>query len=249
MKQTAFLLVFLSIACAGLAQKKKTEPKIKKDWSQVNLGNRPKDHLMFQLGTVMWTQKPDSFATKGLARTFNFNFSFDFPFKTDPRFSVGLGVGFGSDHMFFDRSARRELSINNPIGVRFARNIGADTAITYRSQKLHTAYLEAPVELRFMTKPETPNKSLKFALGLKVGTMLTAVDKARYTRDAQGNTTYNSKIKDRKHFNNVRIAATARVAMGNFGVFAQYQINDFIREGQGPNQIRPFSFGITVSGL
>lgn len=249
MKQAAFLLVLLSLTTAALAQKKKTEPKEKKDWSQVNLGNRPKDHLMFQVGTVMWMQQPDTFATKGLARTFNFAFSFDFPFKTDPRFSVGLGVGVGSDHMFFDRNAGRELSINNPNGVRFARNTGADSVIAYRSQKLHTAYLEAPVELRFMTKPETPNKSLKFALGLKVGTMVTAVDKARYTRDAEGNTTYNSKIKDRKHFNTLRLAATARVAMGNFGLFAQYQINDFIREGQGPNQIRPFSFGLTISGL
>ncbi|MFN4285775.1 MAG: outer membrane beta-barrel protein [Lacibacter sp.] len=249
MKQAVLLFALIALTLSSQAQKKKSEPKEKKDWSQVNLGNRPKDHLMFQLGALMWTQKPDTFATKGLARTFNFNFSFDFPFKTDPRFSVGLGAGFGTDHMFFDRNAGRDLSINTANGVRFARLTGADSAVRFRSQKLHTAYLEAPVELRFMNKPETPNKSLKFALGLKVGTLVTAVDKARYTRDAQGNTNYSTKIKDRKNFNNLRIAATARVALGNFGLFAQYQLNDFIREGQGPSQIRPFSVGLTLSGL
>ena len=57
------------------------------------------------------------------------------------------------------------------------------------------------------------------------------------------------KIKDTRHFNSLRFVGTARVGYGNFGAFVQYQLNDFIREGQGPNQIRPLHIGITISGL
>ena len=243
-------IVLLLAGAAFSLQAQEAEPnKKKQDWSKVNLSNRPKDHLMFQVGMHSWTQRPDTFATKGLSRSFNAYFMFDFVFKTDPRFSVGLGVGVGTDRISFDNEAGRDLNIINGNGITFRRNTGADSTIRYRSIGLHSAFLEAPVEIRFMTKPETPNKSWKFALGMKVGTMVSAVDKTRFERDAAGNLQYNTKVKDRKNFNNLRLAAQARVGYGNIGLFAQYQINDFIKEGQGPSQVRPFSVGLTVTGL
>lgn len=214
-----------------------------------NIESRSKDHLHFQLGSNFWLQSPDSVFTKGLSRSFNAYLFFDLPFKTDPRFSIGIGVGAGSDHMFFDKNARRDLDITNNSGIRFRKLTGADTNNVYKSMKLHTAYLEAPVELRFMSNPLQHQKSWKFALGMKIGTLITAVDKTRFDRDAAGNRNYNIKVKDRKNFNNLRIAGYARVGYGNFGLFFQYQLNDFIKEGQGPNQIRPFQAGFTFSGL
>lgn len=242
------LFVLLAVTVVSL-QAQETEKKKKKDWSKVNLGNRPKDHLMLQVGYLNWMQKPDSIATAGFARSVNAYFSFDFPFKTDPRFSVGLGAGVGADNMFFDKNAGRNLNIVSSSGFSFAKNTGKDTVIKYKSIKLATVYLEAPVEIRFMVDPANPNKSLKFALGMKVGTMISATDKTRFTQDAAGNTGYTLKEKSRNNFNNLRLAATARIGYGNFGFFAQYQLNDMIKEGQGPNLIRPFTVGITLTGL
>lgn len=213
------------------------------------LDNRPKDHLHFQLGSLFWLQTPDSVFTKGLSRSFNAYFSFDLPFKSDPRFSIGVGAGIGSDHMFFDKNAKKDLDITGDRGIRFRSLTGVDTNTIYKSIKLQTAYLEAPVELRFMNKPYQHQKSWKFAIGMKVGTLVTAVDKTRFERDAAGNRNYNLKVKDRKNFNNLRLAGYARIGYGNIGLFFQYQLNDFIKEGQGPNQIRPFQAGITFSGL
>jgi len=240
--------MLLAVTVVSL-QAQETEKKKKKDWSKVNLGSRPKDHLMLQVGYLNWLQKPDSIATAGFARTVNAYFSFDFPFKTDPRFSVGLGAGVGADNMFFDRNAGRNLNIVNSNGVTFAKNTGRDSVIRYKSIKLATVYVEAPIEIRYMLDPANPNKSLKFAVGMKIGTMISATDKTRFTQDAAGNTAYTLKEKDRKNFNTLRLAATARVGYGNFGLFAQYQLNDMIKEGQGPNQIRPFTIGITLTGL
>lgn len=240
--------MLLAVTVVSL-QAQDTEKKKKKDWSKVNLGSRPKDHLMLQVGYLNWLQKPDSIATAGFARTVNAYFSFDFPFKTDPRFSVGLGAGVGADNMFFDRNAGRNLNIVNSNGVTFAKNTGRDSVIRYKSLKLATVYVEAPIEIRYMLDPANPNKSFKFALGMKIGTMISATDKTRFNQDAAGNAAYTLKEKDRKNFNNLRLAATARVGYGNFGLFAQYQLNDMIKEGQGPNQIRPFTIGITLTGL
>jgi hypothetical protein len=248
MKKYFLLFALVSAFVVGSAQDS-TNIKKKKDWSKVNISNRPKDHLIFQLGGLSWTQKPDSITTKGLSRSFNFYFSFDFPFKTDTRFSVGLGVGVGTDHMFFDKASGRDLNITNTNGISYKKHAGADTAIRYKSVKLQTAYLEAPVELRFMSKPETPNKSLKLVLGVKIGTLISAVDKTKFERDAAGNAQYTRKEKDKKNFNNLRIAPTARIGYGNLAIFAQYQLNDFIKEGQGPNQIKPLTIGITLTGL
>jgi hypothetical protein len=214
-----------------------------------NISDRPKDHFMLQLANVSWLEKPDTFAVKGLSRSIGVYFMFDLAFKTDPRFSVGVGAGVGSDHVFFDKNAGRDLSINTRGGVQFKKHEGADAGIQYKSIKLHTAYLEAPVEFRFMHKPDKPHKSFKFAVGMKLGTIITAVDKTKYNRDANGNGGYTLKIRDISNFNSLRMAATARIGYGIFGAFVQYQLNDFIKEGRGPNQIRPLHIGITISGL
>jgi hypothetical protein len=246
-KLTYLLLLFIAVSYSTYAQE--TKASVKKDWSKINLTNRPKDHLMFQLGYLNWVQTPDSIVTSGLSRSFNFYFSFDFPFKTDPRWSVGIGVGAGTDHMFFDKSVKRDLNIINNREFRFAKNTGVDTANVYKSMKLQTAYLEAPVELRFMLNPENPNKSWKFALGVKVGTLVSAVDKTKFERDGFGNVQFTRKERSRQHFNSLRFAPTARIGYGNIGLFAQYQLNDFIKENQGPNLIRPFTIGFVLTGL
>src|SRR6266700_273768 len=70
---------------------------------KINLTNRPNDHFMIQIGYYGWATKPDTVSTKGIPRTFNMYFMYDFPFKTDPRFSIGAGIGLGSDNMYFNK--------------------------------------------------------------------------------------------------------------------------------------------------
>ena len=248
MKKLISFFVFSVLLHSAFAQEE-TDSSYNFSTPARSVENRPKDHLQFQLGSLFWQQTPDSVTTKGLSRSFNFYFCYDISFKTDPRFSIGIGAGIGSDHMFFDKNAKRDIDITSDNGIRFRQLTGADTNNRYKRIKLHTAYLEAPIELRFMNKPSQYNKSWKFAVGMKVGTLVTAVDKTRFERDAAGNRNYNSKVKDRKNFNNLRLASYVRIGYGNFGLYFQYQLNDFIKEGQGPNQIRPFQSGITFSGL
>lgn len=249
MKNKLIFSFFLSICVIFQIKAQDQSDNLSSTSKDFDISDRPKDHFVLQLGTVNWLQKPDSFAVKGISRSVGVYFMYDMAFKTDPRFSIGAGLGIGSDHVFFDKNAGRDLVINSIKGVQFKKHTGADTANVYKSIKLHTAYLEVPVELRFMNKPDHPNKSFKAAIGMRVGTLIAAVDKTRFQRDAAGNGPYNLKIKDRANFNNLRLAAMARIGYGNFSAFVQYQLNDFIKEGRGPNDIRPLVLGVVISGL
>src|SRR5690606_27778614 len=120
----------------------------------------------------------------------------------------------------------------------------------FKKYKLAYSYLEVPIELRFSKDPEHDGKSLKFALGAKVGTLLNVHTKGKTLQDSDGKTigNYTEKLSSKQYFENIRLAGTARAGIGHFGIFASYQINNFIKEGAGPN-IRPFTIGITLSGL
>lgn len=217
----------------------------KKDWSKVNISNRSGDHFMVQLGYDKWSGKPDSIKTKGFAHSINVYFMLDLPFKTDPRFSVGIGVGVSGSSTYFSKTI---VGIAGA-GTKLAFKNVADTNY-YKKFKLSTVYAEAPIELRYAVDPENINKSLKFALGAKIGTMINAHTKGKNLLSRSGSTlnSYTYKESSKRFFNSTRLAATARVGIGVFSVFGVYQINNFLKEGAGPD-IRPYSVGISLSGL
>lgn len=217
----------------------------KKDWSKVKLGGRANDHFMIQTGYETWSQVPDSIRLKGFGRHLNIYLMMDFPFKVDPRFSVGIGVGIGSSNVFFDK---HEVQIAGTSQTLQFRNL-ADTN-HFKKYKLVNVWAEVPVELRFALDPENTNKSWKFALGAKVGTMVNAHTKGKNFQTKSGGTinNYTEKINSRRYFNNLRLAATARISYGPFGIYGAYQINSLIKDNQGP-PVHPVSIGLTISGL
>jgi len=227
--------------------KANTQPKKKKrDWSKVNIDNRTGDHFMMQFGINTWTQAPDSIAIKGFSRTFNAHLMYDMPFKTDPRFSVALGVGVGVDGTYFDKVI---VDITGRKANELTFQDVSDTT-HFKKYKVTNTYLEVPLELRFTSNPEKYNKSFKAALGAKVGTMVSAVAKGKTWQSSTGSTlnAYTDKEKSKRFFNSTRLAVTGRIGYGIFSVFAVYQINAFIKEGFGPD-VRPLQVGIAISGL
>lgn len=203
------------------------------------------DHLLLQLGYTQWQGKPDSIKTKGLSRTFNMYFMFAFPFKTNPHLSVALGPGFATDHMFFDKM---DVGITkNTASVQF--NDVSDTT-HFKKYKLATAFLEAPVELRFSSKPLDDKHSVKAAVGVKVGTMLAAWTKGKTEVNSNGNTlrSYTDKEKSKHFFNTTRLSVMGRLGYGKFSLFTSYAITPLFKEGIGP-QVRPLTIGLTLSGL
>jgi len=227
-------------------QKDSTQKAPKKDWSKVLLGNRSADHLMIQFAYDNWSGKPDTINTVGFSRSFNTYFMFDFPFNTDPRLSVGAGLGVSWSNIFFDKQEVLVASASNAT-LAFKDEAGGDH---FKKYKLVTTYLDVPLELRFAFDPEHMNKSWKLALGAKVGLLLTAYTKGKNLENNAGQpiNNFTENEQSNKYFNGTRLAGTFRVSYGVFGFFAQYGITPIVKSGAGPN-LYPYSIGLVISGL
>jgi hypothetical protein len=222
--------------------KEPKQPKVPIDWTKVDLSKRTADHFMIQYGISRFSGGPDSIRPGGLSRSFNMYLMLDFPFKTNPKMSVGIGPGIGTDNFLFED---RTVNIKNRNQVLFP----ADTLSRFKKYKLMTGFLELPVELRYASNPQNMNKGFKFAIGAKIGTLLTAKTKAKVDLDQAGDGGYITKTSSKRHFSGIRLAGTMRVGIGNVSLFGTYTITEMFKEGFGPAGIRPFTIGLTISGL
>ena len=232
--------IILTCCTLGAFAQEKTEKPKKFDWSKTDFSKRASDHFMFQVGYAGLGNK-DGLNTKGLSKTFNAYFLLDFRFKTNPKFSVALGPGIGTDNIYFNKTA---IDVSNRTGTTFKN----DTITKYKKSKLATSYLEVPLELRYSTKPTNMNSGWKFALGMKIGTILDGKVKSKIDLDATGKGGYIAKAKDKRNFNGTRLAAIARVGYGNVSLFGSYTLTDFFKAGFGPG-VKPYSIGLAISGL
>ena len=221
--------------------------KPKKDWSKVDLSKRAADHFMFQLGYDNWAGLPDSIDIKGFNHSEGFYFMYDFPFKTDPRFSIGAGIGIGSSNIYFNSTYPQVAAYNNST-LAFTNVNGASSG--FKKFKLVTTYLEIPLELRFAVDPEHMDKSWKVAVGTKIGLMLSAYTKGVDPTNGAGQVVAHTSEKEssKQFFSTAKFAPMIRVSKGVFGIYGQLQANSLIKTGAGPS-VFPFSFGFVISGM
>lgn len=235
----------------GLVEKPAVkEPKPVIDYKSLNLKQRANDHLMIQLGHDNWAGKAaDTMRIKGFGRHLNIYAMYDMPFKTDPHWSVAIGVGVGSSNLFFDKTDIRLVNNTAGQGVVF-RNLENENR--FKKYKLTNAWAEVPIELRWLANPAQPTKSFKVAVGAKVGTMISAYTKGKDLQNSDGRSIYGKrytvKEKGRDFFNGPRLVGTLRVGIGSFSLTGAYQITNTFKEGLGP-EVRPYSIGLTLSGL
>ena len=220
-----------------------TKPASKK----INLGDRAGDHFMFQLSSDHWTNMPDSIKShqKGFSRGFNAYLMFDKPFKSNPKFSVGIGVGVSTSNIAF-----KNVNIDVKSTTSTLPFTPSDSSNHFKRYKLALGYLEVPVELRFSSDPLHNSKSFKFALGAKVGTLVNAHTKGKTLEDKNNRTinTYTEKETNSRYFNSTRLSLTGRIGYGIFSVFTSYQIGNVLKDAVGP-PMKAYQVGLTISGL
>ncbi len=212
-----------------------------------NLSERAADHLVLQLSSDHLTGAPDSIDSHlgGLSRGGNIYLMLDKPFKGNEQLSVAIGIGVGTSHIFFKKMEVDIQATNNILPFR-----ATDTGFNFKKYKLATAFLEVPLELRFSSNPETPNKSVKAAIGIKGGLLLNAHTKAKNLKNPSGGVVkeYTEKILSKSYFNNSRFAATARVGYGIFSLFGAYNLTSIFKDGVAAD-MKLFQVGLMLSGL
>jgi hypothetical protein len=238
MKNFFLLIALIFTGLSGLFSQETLKKK------PIDLSNRANDHLVLQVGYARWTSVPDTISMGNFSKTFNIYFMLDKPFKSNPKMSIGIGAGIGSDHIHFNK-------VN--IGIKEGGNTFPFTNVRdtnhFKKSKLATTYLEIPLELRYSANPET-GKGFKFALGFKAGTLFNAHTRNAKLENRNGTliNDYVLKESSTRFINKTRFAATARVGYGHFSLFTSVQLNPTIRDGFGP-KVKPFSIGLTLSGL
>jgi hypothetical protein len=239
MKQTFLLVLAVTLLGTAFGQ-------TKKDWSKV-VTSGAGDHFMISFSKDGWNGTPDSIDKRmgGFSRGLNIAFMLNKPFKSDARLSVAFGLGISHSSIFFKKT---------DIGLRSSASLlpftNLDSANHFKKYKLATSFLEAPIEIRYTADPVNEKKSWKFALGVKVGTLVNVHTKGK-TLVSRTNGTLNSyTVKESKtsFFNGTRLAATARVGLGNFSLFGTYSITPLLKDFAGPS-FRPYQFGLCISGL
>ena len=235
------LICCCTLAVQGLFAQDSTAKKKKEP---INLANRANDHFVFQFGYANWNGLPDTVTKSGFSKSLNVYFMLDYPFKTNPKLSIGVGLGVGTDHIIFTKTY---LGIrDNANQIRFTNQ--SDTN-NYKKTKLATAYLEAPVELRFSADPMNGN-GFKFAIGVKAGLLLNAHTRNTKFQNKAGTSLGDFVMKEssKRFFNKNRISGTVRIGYGHFSLFGSYQLTPLFKDAQGP-VVRPYSVGLTLSGL
>lgn len=245
MKKLILALILFSSSVITHAQK--SDAKIKKDFSTIDLSNRANDHFMLQYGIDGWSGTNDSINTSGFSRHFNFYLLFDKPFKTNPKYSLAYGLGLGSANIFFSNTY---IDLKSTTTTLPFKNVASSDR--FNKYKLTTLFLEAPIEFRYVSNPVQPDKGMKAAIGIKAGTLLSAHTKGKDLTDSTGQSiyggTYISKEYNRRFLNTARFAVTGRIGLGNISLDGSYQVTGFLKQGTGPI-IRPWAFGLTLSGL
>lgn len=237
MKKLLFIAIALISVTAVTAQKKKWE----------NLASRTGDHFMVQLTSDHWKGAPDSIKDRmsGFSRGANVYIMLDQRFKGSPQFSVAFGLGVGTSNMYFKNTVVDIKSKTNLLPFNNVQNTDH-----FKKYKLTTAFLEIPLELRYVENPEKENKSVKVAIGVKVGTLLNVHTKGKTLLDNNNKTinSYTAKETGKGFFNSTRLAATARIGYGNFAVVGSYQLNNIFKDGVAAD-IKLFQLGLSFSGL
>ena len=238
------VLLVLTVLSLGTAQAQKTNGKVTR---KIDLSSRPGDHLMIQLSSDHLSSMPDSIAShqSGFSKGFNMYLMLDKPFKASPKYSLGIGIGVGSSNIVFKKMMIdvKSTAVKLPFTA-------VDSTNHFKKYKLSLSYLEIPLEFRFTSNPLEPNKSLKFAIGGKLGTLINAHTKGKDLQ-SKNNTLLNSYIEkenSKKYFNGTRFMGTARVGYGIFSLFGAFQLNNVLKDVVGP-PMKLYQIGITVSGL
>jgi hypothetical protein len=238
-KSMLIALAFLPVFAASAQSKKKNYDKVL---------SRAGDHIMLQVSSDNWLGTPDSIKShlNNLSRGANAYVMLDKPFKGDPRMSVAFGVGVGTSSIYFKNMG---VGINSNT-TTFLPFINQDSLNHFKKYKLATSYLEVPVELRFSNTPDQDGKSIKGAIGIKVGTLLNAHTKGKSPEDKTNASinSYTEKIMSKRFINGTRLMATARVGYGHFSLFGSYQLNSIFKTGVAAD-IRVLQVGLCVSGL
>lgn len=205
--------------------------------------------FVLELGINRALDAPSGFSTAFWgSRTVNFYYQYDIRILNS-KFSFVPGIGLSFERFKFKNGATLGYDEDDSLKLFTP----AETGLTgMRKSQLVTNYLEIPLELRFSTNPDDPNRSFKAAIGGRIGYLYDGFSKLKYREDGE-----TKRLKDKQSWNltKFRYGVYGKLGIGNFSLFGYYNLTPLFEEGKGPgeqNMVTDFqtvTVGISLSSF
>lgn len=228
-------------------------PLFSQEREKTPIGGRPniKGDLFLELGFNTLNNKPSELSTE-FFRSRTFNVYYQYPiniFGANSGFSFNPGIGVASDKFAFEGGKNlfnnAEVGPNSSELLPVSEVYGDDIVLGVNNVGLN--FLEVPLEFRYHFNKNNYDKSVRVAIGGKVGYLFQAQTKIAFS-DPDG---LERKIKDRQAFgfNQFRYGVYARLGFPGFNLWGYYGLNEVFQKDKGPfkTQATQLNFGVSIA--
>jgi hypothetical protein len=235
-KKLGILLLLITLGGAAFAQ---STPELTQKKGRPNIPGT----FQVDFGFNMPTEK-GGFNTKFFgSTTVNFYYIYDKRLGKS-KFSVHPGIGFGLERYKFSDEKTLGFSTDGD-----SVSMVSSTLPNPKKSKLITNYIDIPLEFRFSTNPEDPNRSFKVSLGFKFGVLYESFTRQKYSEDGES-----KKLENKQNFNlyPIRYGPYLRIGAGNISVYGYYSFSPLFRPGIGPGgsqNINNFTVGLSLAAF
>lgn len=243
---TRLIAFLLSVALALPAAAQVSEPGAESAYPPPKKGDRPNipGTFMLELGLNNGLNAPERFDV-GLwgSRTINVYYTYELQVLKS-KFSVIPGIGLSLERFKFKNGATLGYDADS---LELFLPSETPNITGERKSQLVTNYIDIPLELRFTSNPGDPNRAFKIGVGGRIGYLYDAFTKMKYKTDGEM-----KQLKDKQNFNltRFRYGLFGRVGIGNFSLFAYYNLTPLFEEGDGLwEKRRPVDFQTVTVGI
>jgi hypothetical protein len=263
------LLIALSIILTVHVFAQKDNDEKKKITSKPLARLDQADRVLVDVFTDIWMNKlPDAdMHVAAINRGANAYYMRDIPIGKS-NFSFAAGAGISCHNLYSNavpvRGTTAVDSTVNPLKYEFTTKtvfsklpstIGT-TEIKVKNNKMTMVYVEVPLEFRFRTKNE--GWKFKFALGFKVGYLLSSHTKyngndinynyATQSWDLHSDNTLKIKTYKVPNIETYRMGPTLRIGWGWVNISASYSLTKLFKKDKGQDMY-PISVGLTITPI
>lgn len=161
------------------------------------------------------TSVPSNVNLKGFSGGINFGFLRDMPINDERNFAIALGVGLAFDRYGHNLFIGEDADGNTIFSV-------LDSSTDFSVNRLNTATIEAPLEIRWRTSTPTVYKFWRIYGGVRVGYTYWYRSHFKQPNNEVTQT-------DIPEFDRLRLAATLSFGYSTFNFYANYSINPFFK--------------------
>lgn len=209
-------------------------------WAQSGASPDLPGALRIQIGTNNLMDSPSSMDL-GIwgSKTFNAYYLFAMPIG-ESRFSFHPGFGIGTDKFSWDADVTLQRDGSQIEVVPLEVSEFGEVS----KSKLATTFFDVPFELRFHLNKDDFKRSIKFAVGGKIGILMSSHTKVKFEVDGENQTL---KVKDQFELNRFRYGLQGSMGIGGFNIYYYYSLNEFFKSDAGPENTAPNHSQIGVS--